>query len=75
MLVQLWKAVEKRPSAALRLSFVIAAYGKVRLIPHDFARLASNIFEQPVKLFFKNLSENLINSCKLDCHFESRRGG
>jgi hypothetical protein len=37
-------AVEKRPSAALRSSFVFAAYAKVRLIPHDFARLASMRF-------------------------------
>jgi hypothetical protein len=36
--------VEKRPSAALRSSFVFAAYDKVRLIPHDFARLASERF-------------------------------
>jgi hypothetical protein len=35
------QAVEKSPSAALRSSFVIAAYLKVRLIPQDFARLAS----------------------------------
>ncbi|MBM4309347.1 MAG: response regulator [Deltaproteobacteria bacterium] len=51
-----WQAVEKRPpsvagllrrtgpSAALCSSFVTAAYGKVRLIPHDFARLASGHF-------------------------------
>jgi hypothetical protein len=35
---------EKRPSAALRLSFVFAAYKKARLIPHDVARLASGHF-------------------------------
>jgi hypothetical protein len=39
-----WQAVEKRPSAALRSSFVTAAYAKVRLIPHNFARLASGHF-------------------------------
>jgi hypothetical protein len=39
-----WQAVEKHPSALLRLSFVIATYGKVRLIPNDFARLASECF-------------------------------
>jgi len=38
------QAVEKRPSAALRSSFVTAAYGTVRLIPHDFACLASERF-------------------------------
>jgi hypothetical protein len=35
------QAVEKSPSAALRSSFVIAAYLKVRLIPQDFSCLAS----------------------------------
>jgi hypothetical protein len=38
------QAVEKRASAALRLSFVFAAYAKVRLIPHDCARCASEHF-------------------------------
>jgi hypothetical protein len=38
------QAVEKSPSAALRSSFVIAAYLKVRLIPQDFACLASGGF-------------------------------
>jgi hypothetical protein len=38
------QAVEKHPSAALRLSFVTAAYTKVRLIPHDSVRLASGYF-------------------------------
>jgi hypothetical protein len=43
-----WQAVEKHPSAALR-SFpiaigIIATYCKVRLIPLDFARLASGCF-------------------------------
>jgi hypothetical protein len=38
------QAVEKHPSAALRSSLVIAAYHKVRLIPHDFARLAYECF-------------------------------
>jgi hypothetical protein len=28
----------------LRSSFVIATYGKIRLIPNDFARLASECF-------------------------------
>jgi hypothetical protein len=37
----LYQAVEKYSSAALRSSFVTAAYEKVCLIPHDFARLAS----------------------------------
>jgi hypothetical protein len=36
--------VEKSTSAALRSSFVTAAYEKARLIPHDFARLASEHF-------------------------------
>ena len=39
-----YQAVEKHPSASLCSSFVIATYGKVRLIPHDFARLASGCF-------------------------------
>jgi hypothetical protein len=38
------QAFEKRSSAALRSSFVTAAYKKVRLIPHDIARLASAHF-------------------------------
>jgi hypothetical protein len=38
------QALEKRPSAALRSSFVFAAYATVRLIPHDVARLASAHF-------------------------------
>jgi hypothetical protein len=37
----LYQAAEKRPSAALPASFVIAAYGQVRLLPQDFGRLAS----------------------------------
>jgi hypothetical protein len=37
-------AVEKRSSFALRSSFVIAAYTEVRLIPHDFVRLAAEHF-------------------------------
>jgi hypothetical protein len=42
------QAVEKQPSAALR-SFptaigIIATHGNVRLIPQDFARLASGCF-------------------------------
>jgi hypothetical protein len=37
-------AVEKLSSASLRSSFVIAAYKQVRLIPHDFVRLASERF-------------------------------
>jgi hypothetical protein len=40
----LWQAVEKHPSAALHSSSVTAAYAKVRLIPDDFARLASERF-------------------------------
>jgi len=44
MACSLEQAVEKHPSALLRSSFVIAAYGKVRLIPQDFARLASGFF-------------------------------
>ena len=39
-----YRAVEKQPFAALYLPFVIAAYEKVRLIPHDFVRLASGHF-------------------------------
>jgi len=39
-----YQAVEKHPSASLRSSFVIATYCKVRLIPLDFARLASGRF-------------------------------
>ena len=42
--VSFWQAVEKQPSAALRSSFVFAAYTTVRLIPHDVARLASDYF-------------------------------
>jgi len=38
------QAVEKHPSAALRSSLVIATYCEVRLIPHDFARLAAECF-------------------------------
>jgi len=38
------QAVEKYTSAALPSSFVTAAYKKVRLIPYDFARLASAHF-------------------------------
>jgi hypothetical protein len=43
-----WQAVEKHPSAALR-SFpiaigIIATYCEVRLIPHDFVRLAYECF-------------------------------
>jgi hypothetical protein len=38
------QAVEKRTSVSLRSSFVFAAYEKVRLIPHDFIRLASGYF-------------------------------
>jgi hypothetical protein len=44
----------------LRSSLVIATYWKVRLIPHDFARLASECFDQPVKkYFFNNLLEEI----------------
>jgi hypothetical protein len=32
------QAVEKRPSAAFPLSFVVAAYIQVRLTPQDFGR-------------------------------------
>jgi len=39
-----YQAVEKRPSAALRSSLVTAAYAEVRLIPRNFARLASGPF-------------------------------
>jgi hypothetical protein len=39
-----YAAVEKYPSAVLCSSFVTAAYDKVRLIPHDIARLASKYF-------------------------------
>jgi hypothetical protein len=50
-----WQAVEKHPSAALRSSFVIAAYTIVRLIPLDFARLAPiDVFDQPEKGYFLN---------------------
>jgi hypothetical protein len=38
------QAVEKRPSAALPLSFVVATYTQVRLTPQDFGRLASGHF-------------------------------
>jgi len=38
------QAVEKHPSAALRSSLVIATHCEVRLIPHDFARLAAECF-------------------------------
>ena len=40
----LYQVAEKRPSAAFPSSFVIAAYRKVRLIPQDFGRLASDHF-------------------------------
>jgi hypothetical protein len=39
-----WGAVEKHPSAVLRSLFVTATYKKVRPIPHNFARLASERF-------------------------------
>jgi len=53
------RAVEKHPSAALRLSFDIATYRNVRLIPQDFAGLASGCFDQPGKnYFFNNLLAN-----------------
>jgi hypothetical protein len=38
------QAVEKRPSAALPSSFVVAAYIQVRLTPQDFGCLASGHF-------------------------------
>ena len=38
------QADEKRSSAALPSSIVIAAYIRVRLIPQDFGRLASGHF-------------------------------
>jgi hypothetical protein len=38
------QAVEKHPSAASRSFFVIAAYWNVRIIPQDFACLASGCF-------------------------------
>jgi len=38
------RAVEKRPFAVLRLSRVFAAYENVRLIPHNFTRLAPEHF-------------------------------
>ncbi len=40
----IYPAVEKHPAASLRSSFAIATYGTVRLIPLDFARLASGCF-------------------------------
>jgi hypothetical protein len=40
----LLQAIEKLPFATLNLSFVIAVYTKVRLIPHDIARLAADHF-------------------------------
>jgi len=39
-----WQVVPKQPSAAVRSSFVTAAYETVRLIPHDVARLAFGYF-------------------------------
>ena len=42
--VAIEQAVEKRPSAALPSSFVVAAYIQVRLTPKDFGRLASGHF-------------------------------
>ncbi len=39
------QAVEKRPSTAFCSSLVTAAYALVRLIPRDFARLASGHVE------------------------------
>lgn len=41
---RLREAVENRPSAAFCSSLVTAAYESVRLIPRDFARLASRHF-------------------------------
>jgi len=38
------RAVEKQPFAVVYLLFVTAAYEKVRLILHDFMRLASGHF-------------------------------
>jgi hypothetical protein len=38
------QAAEKRPSAVLPSSFVVAAYVQVRLTPQDLGRLASGPF-------------------------------
>jgi len=58
------QAVEKRPSAALPSSFVVAAYIQVRLTPQDFGcprkrdfagfNLHPGIFDQPEKNEFFN---------------------
>jgi hypothetical protein len=39
-----WQLAEKRPSAALSSSFVVAAYREVRLTPQGFNGLASSPF-------------------------------
>jgi hypothetical protein len=54
------QAAEKHPSAALRSSLVIATYREVRLIPPDFARLASEYFLPACEknIFIYNLFES-----------------
>ena len=44
MKVHVWQAVEKYPPVSLYVACVIAAYGKVRLIPYDLVRLAYGYF-------------------------------
>jgi len=46
------QADEKRPSAALPSSLVIATYWTVRLTPRDFGCLDLVVFDQPAKRFF-----------------------
>jgi hypothetical protein len=47
-----YQAVEKRPSAALRSSFVTAAYGKYASFLMIVRALHLDIFEQPAKKTF-----------------------
>jgi len=51
------QVAEKRPSAALPSSFVVAAYFTVRLTPQDSGALHLGIFEQPAN---RNLFSTLI---------------
>jgi hypothetical protein len=54
--------LKKRTSAAVRVSFVFAAYEKVHLIPYDSARLAS-LFSQGRRLciFEKSVQKDFFN--------------
>jgi hypothetical protein len=55
----IYQAAEKRPSAAFRSSFVVAAYLQVRLTSQDSGALHLGIFEQPMR---NHLFSNLLVS-------------